>query len=305
MRPSLFYHSTHMNIISAITDLREQLKQHPKIAFVPTMGNLHAGHLHLVEIAKQHADCVVVSIFVNPLQFGKHEDLANYPRTLEADYEKLREVGATIVFTPSVAEIYPDFDGEDLHQSMMITPPPIANQLCGAVRAGHFSGVATVVMKLFNIVFYNTAQPNIAVFGKKDFQQLFIIRELVRQFNLPITLIGGETMREASGLAMSSRNGYLSPADKLEAPRLNKVLKLVVQAVQKEGRAITVEKMAAFEQQTSQYLTQLGWVVDYISIRSATTLMPATPQDEQFIVLGAARLSHTRLIDNVEFSLTP
>ncbi len=299
-----------MQIIQTIHALRNALKNQPSIAFVPTMGNLHAGHLHLVEIAKQHATCVVVSIFVNPLQFGKNEDLANYPRTLEADCEKLQEVGADFVFTPSITEIYPDFDGEDLQQTMMITPPPIANQLCGAVRAGHFSGVATVVMKLFNIVFYNTAQPNIAVFGKKDFQQLFIMRELVRQFNLPIKLIGGETMRETSGLALSSRNGYLSPADKLEAPRLNKVLKLVVQAVQKEGLAITSEKMAAFEQQTSQYLTQLGWVVDYISIRSAKTLLaPSTwitsSADNHFIVLGAARLSNTRLIDNVEFMLVP
>jgi len=294
-----------MLIIQTIAALRTELKNHLSIAFVPTMGNLHAGHLHLVEIAKQHADCVVVSIFVNPLQFGKHEDLANYPRTLEEDCDKLKKIGADIVFAPDVTEMYPDFDGEDLQQTMVITPPPIANQLCGAVRAGHFSGVATVVMKLFNIVFYNSAQPNIAVFGKKDFQQLFIIRELVRQFKLPIQLIGGETIREESGLAMSSRNGYLSPADKLEAPRLNKVLKLVVQAMQKEGRMITTEKMAEFEHQTCKYLTQLGWVVDYISIRSSTSLMPATSSDEQFIVLGAARLGTTRLIDNVEFSLMP
>jgi len=289
-----------MLIIQTIAALRTALNKHPSIAFVPTMGNLHAGHLYLVELAKQHADYVVVSIFVNPLQFGKHEDLANYPRTLEEDCSKLKQIGADIVFTPSIAEMYPDFDGEDLQQTMMITPPPIANHLCGAVRAGHFSGVATVVMKLFNIV-----QPHIAVFGKKDFQQLFIIRELVRQFNLPIKLIGGETMREESGLAMSSRNGYLSPADKLEAPRLNKVLKLVVQAMQKESRMITTEKMAEFEHQTCQYLTQLGWVVDYISIRSSTSLMPATSTDEQFIVLGAAKLGTTRLIDNVEFTLMP
>jgi pantoate--beta-alanine ligase len=286
-----------MQIIQSISALRTLLKTQQSVAFVPTMGNLHAGHLHLVEIAKQKASCVVVSIFVNPLQFGPHEDLANYPRTLEADCEKLQQLGADIVFTPSVTEMYPDFDGKHLNQTMTITPPPIADALCGAARLGHFAGVATVVMKLFNIV-----QPNCAIFGKKDFQQLFIIRELVRQFNMPITIIAGETMREASGLAMSSRNGYLSGADRSEAPRLNKVLKLVVDAVQKAGESISAEQFKTFEQQTADYLTQLGWVVDYISIRSASSLLPAKPADTALIVLGAAKLGSTRLIDNIEFT---
>ena len=196
-----------MQIIHTVTELTNALKSKTSVALVPTMGNLHAGHIHLVEIAKQHATCVVVSIFVNPLQFGANEDLANYPRTLQADCEKLDAAGADIVFAPNVEEMYPDFNAEmnDLGQSMIISAPSIARELCGASRPGHFDGVATVVMKLFNIV-----MPQIAVFGKKDFQQLFIIRELVRQFNLPIKIIAGDTVREPSGLAMSSRNGNQS-----------------------------------------------------------------------------------------------
>jgi pantoate--beta-alanine ligase len=286
-----------MQIIHSISALRSALNQ-KKIAFVPTMGNLHAGHCHLAEIAKQHAECVVVSIFVNPLQFGKNEDLANYPRTLSEDCDKLRQIGVDYVFAPTVQEMYPNFDGENLQQTMTITPPPIASQLCGASRPGHFAGVATVVMKLFNIV-----QPDIAVFGKKDYQQLFVIREMVRQFNLPIEIIGGETIREESGLAMSSRNGYLSAADKLEAPRLNKVLKLIIAAMQKEGKTITLEKMREFEQTSTDYLTQLGWQVDYISIRNANTLEIATSDDKNLVVLAAAKLGNTRLIDNLEFQL--
>lgn len=287
-----------MDIIHTITDLRQSLKRHQRIAFVPTMGNLHAGHCHLAKIAKQHAECVVVSIFVNPLQFGKNEDLVKYPRTFDEDCAKLKEIGVDYIFAPSVAEMYPNFDGEGLHQTMTITPPPIADELCGASRPGHFSGVATVVMKLFNIV-----QPNVAIFGKKDFQQLFVIRELVRQFNLPIEILGGETIREASGLAMSSRNGYLSAADKLEAPRLNKVLQLIIDGMRKEGGRISVEKMREFEQTSTDYLTQLGWQVDYISIRDANTLEIASTDDKAFVVLAAAKLGNTRLIDNMEFHI--
>lgn len=281
-----------MQIIHTISELRAALKQQASIAFVPTMGNLHAGHIKLVEVAKQHAECVVVSIFVNPLQFGKNEDLANYPRTLEADCDKLEQIGADFVFAPNVQEMYPDFDGNELNQSMTITPPPIANQLCGAVRPGHFAGVATVVMKLFNIV-----QPNVTVFGKKDYQQLFIIRELVRQFNLNIKIIGVDTMREADGLVMSSRNVYLTPMQRGEASRLNKALRLVAEAVQKGN-----QDYAAIEQQTTQFLTQLGWIVDYISIRSAITLLTPEATEIHFVVLGAAKQGTTRLIDNIEFN---
>jgi pantoate--beta-alanine ligase len=284
-----------MEIIASISELRRTLKNQGRIVFVPTMGNLHDGHIKLVEIAKQHAKCVVVSIFVNPLQFGPHEDLANYPRTLEADCRKLQTAGANIVFTPSVEEMYPDVisttDGLNLGQTMKVTPPSIANELCGASRPGHFDGVATVVAKLFNIV-----QPDIAVFGKKDFQQLFIIRELVKQFNLPIEIIAGDTVREASGLAMSSRNGYLSDAQKAQATQLYKMLESLVLRVRNGTAELSILADAA-----SLALKELGWDVDYVSFRSQTTLMPATSQDQQLVVLAAAKLGSTRLIDNIDF----
>jgi len=180
-----------------------------------------------------------------------------------------------------------------VEQTITVNPPPIANELCGAARPGHFAGVATVVLKLFNMV-----QPQVAVFGKKDFQQLFIIRELVKQLNLPIAIIGVDTKRDENGLALSSRNGYLSAAQRLEAPRLQRALQLVVEAAKKGG-----QDFAAIEAQTAQYLTQLGWIVDYVSIRSAQTLLPAENNERQLVVLAAARLGKTRLIDNLEFSL--
>ena len=293
-----------MQIILTVSELRKALKSQASIGFVPTMGNLHAGHIHLVELAKQHAQCVVVSIFVNPLQFGPNEDLANYPRTLEADCEKLKAAGCDIVFTPSVAEIYPDFDGNNLNQTMTIDPPPIASVLCGATRLKHFAGVATVVMKLFNIVFYNTVQPNVAVFGKKDFQQLFIIKEMVKQFNLPIEIIAGETVREANNLALSSRNSYLTDVQRTSASQLNSALQGIVNQV-KSGNKDFVQ----LEQQASALLTSQGWEVDYISIRSSTTLQPASQQDKNLIVLGAAKIINktngkTRLIDNIELCIT-
>lgn len=276
-----------MEIITTVAGLRRRLAKENAISFVPTMGNLHAGHLQLVEVAKQHGQCVVVSIFVNPLQFGANEDLASYPRTLDADCEKLQAAGVNVVFAPSEAEMYPT------KQTITVNPPPIANELCGAARPGHFAGVATVVLKLFNMV-----QPQVAVFGKKDFQQLFIIRELVKQLNLPIEIIGVNTRRDEDGLAMSSRNGYLSAAQRLEAPRLQRALQLVVEAAKKGG-----QDFAAIEAQTAQYLTQLGWIVDYVSIRSAHTLLPAENTERQLVVLAAAKLGKTRLIDNLEFSL--
>ncbi len=276
-----------MEITTTVAGLRQRLAKETAIAFVPTMGNLHAGHLQLVEVAKHHGRCVVVSIFVNPLQFGANEDLASYPRTLDADCEKLQAAGVNVVFAPSEAEMYP------VEQTITVNPPPIANELCGAARPGHFAGVATVVLKLFNMV-----QPQVAVFGKKDFQQLFIIRELVKQLNLPIAIIGVDTKRDENGLALSSRNGYLSAAQRLEAPRLQRALQLVVEAA-KKGE----QDFAAIEAQTAQYLTQLGWIVDYVSIRSAQTLLPAENTERQLVVLAAARLGKTRLIDNLEFSL--
>ena len=282
-----------MQVIKTIDELRSVLKNQSNIAFVPTMGNLHTGHIQLVEVAKQQAECVVVSIFVNPLQFGPTEDLASYPRTLEADCEKLKAAGASIVFTPSVEEMYADFDGNNLNQTMTITPPPIANELCGATRPGHFAGVATVVMKLFNMV-----QPSIAVFGQKDFQQLFIIKQMVKQFNLPINIIGVDTVREPSGLAMSSRNGYLSNEQRAVASLLNSALKGIVQSVKSGDK-----DYSQLEQNAKSILNSQSWLADYISIRSSLTLQPASSKDTDLIVLGAAKLGNTRLIDNITFNI--
>lgn len=276
-----------MQVVHTVAELRARLAGQPSVSFVPTMGNLHAGHLHLVELARRHGQCVVVSIFVNPLQFGANEDLANYPRTFAEDCAKLEAAGADVVFAPSEAEMYP------VPQTVLVQPLPTADELCGAARPGHFRGMATVVLKLLNMV-----QPQAAIFGNKDFQQLFIIRELVRQLNLPVDIIAGETVREADGLAMSSRNGYLNAAQRLEAPRLYRALQQMVQAVQ-DGR----RDFAALEAQATQYLTQLGWIVDYISLRSALTLAPAARDDEKLVVLGAARQGRTRLIDNIAFSV--
>lgn len=274
-----------MKTISSISELRKSIENKKNVALVPTMGNLHAGHLSLIELAKQHNETVVVSIFVNPLQFGEGEDLESYPRTFEADCEKLKALGVDLVFAPTVDEMYP------FKQSMQISLPEIANTLCGATRPGHFDGVATVVMKLFNIV-----QPKVAVFGKKDFQQLHIIKQLIQQFNLPIEILAGEIIRDNDGLALSSRNGFLNKMERSEAVRLNKCLQLAVQSAQKGSHSI-----AAIEQQTTDYLTQLGWNVDYIAIRSARTLgMPET-DDQKLVALGAAQFGKPRLIDNIEF----
>lgn len=285
-----------MQIIHTVAELRNVLRSKAGIALVPTMGNLHAGHIHLATLAKQHAQCVVVSIFVNPLQFGANEDLASYPRTLDADCEKLEAAGVDIVFAPNVQEMYPDFNAasNDLGQTMIISAPPIAKELCGASRPGHFDGVATVVMKLFNIV-----MPQVAVFGKKDFQQLFIIRELVRQFNLPIEIIAGDTVRELSGLAMSSRNGYLSQEQKTSAATLNACLKQIVDKIQ-QGNTDFIE----LEQAVAENLNRNGWLTDYISVRSARTLLPASKEDAALVVLVAAKIGNTRLIDNIEFTRT-
>lgn len=289
-----------LQIVKSSAELKGLLNQQKRVAFVPTMGNLHAGHLHLVDIAKQHADCVVVSIFVNPLQFGPGEDLDTYPRTLEADCKQLEAAGASIVFTPTVMEMYPGFDGESLNQTIFITPPPIATELCGASRPGHFEGVLTVVAKLFNLV-----QPDVAVFGKKDFQQLFLIRKLVNQFNFPLEVIAGDIVREAGGLAMSSRNSKLSLAEKTQATQLNLSLKEVILAVNAKQANLTAKDIAAIEEVTVQNLTDKGWQVDYISVRSATTLKPASSERGDLIVLGAATLNETRLIDNIEFCAKP
>ncbi|MDP2828214.1 MAG: pantoate--beta-alanine ligase [Sulfuricellaceae bacterium] len=276
-----------MEIIARIDVLREALKNRQGIAFVPTMGNLHEGHLDLVSAAKKQGQYVVVSIFINPLQFGAGEDLEKYPRTLEQDCRLLANAGADIVFTPSVETLFPTA------QQFHVDPPPVANELCGAARPGHFRGVATIVLKLFNIV-----QPETALFGKKDFQQLHIIRLMTAQLNLPVIIIPVETRRAEDGLALSSRNGYLSPTERAEAPRLYQNLEKICRQLSSGGKDLHLLESSAVMDLSSH-----GWKVDYISIRHADTLQPATPEDRQMVVLGAARLGATRLIDNLEICI--
>ncbi|CAN4267250.1 PanC Panthothenate synthetase [Methylophilaceae bacterium] len=284
-----------MQTLYSIAQLRRALEGQNSVALVPTMGNLHAGHLDLVKLAKQQATCVVVSIFVNPLQFGANEDLANYPRTLAADCEKLQAAGADIVFVPTVAEMYPDFDGQDLKQSITVQLPAVANDLCGASRPGHFAGVATVVLKLFNLV-----QPQVAVFGKKDYQQLFIIREMVKQLNLAITILAADTVREPSGLAMSSRNGYLSSAEKAQASQLRAELVSLSEQIKQQGRRAN---FSSLEQAAALNLQRQGWQIDYVAIRAASNLQAASADDTDVVVLAAAKLGTTRLIDNLSLKI--
>lgn len=274
-----------MRVISTITELRARLANEQAIAFVPTMGNLHEGHLNLMRLAREHGSCVVASIFVNPLQFGPSEDFDKYPRTLEADCAKLQGL-ADVVFAPTVNEMYPE------QQTVFVEPPPIANELCGASRPGHFRGMATVVLKLLNIV-----QPHVALFGKKDYQQLHIIRQMVAQMNLPIRIVGGETVRAADGLALSSRNQYLNEAQRSQATFLYQTLQGLRDAILQGGRS--------FEQLQSQAVLALsakGWVVDYVSIRNQSDLQPAYDLQRELVVLAAAKLGGVRLLDNMEIN---
>ena len=277
-----------MEIVSTIAALRARLGSERKIAFVPTMGNLHEGHLALMKLAHKHAPCVVVSIFVNRLQFGPTEDLAKYPRTLEEDCAKLKSCGVDVVFAPDENVLYP------VPQQVMVDLPPVANELCGKFRPGHFNGVATVVLKLFNIV-----QPQTAVFGKKDYQQLFIIREMVRELNLPIEIIAAETERDADGLALSSRNGYLSAAERLEATRLYHTLIYIKERIEAGER-----DFGGLQEKAEKTLDSHGWRVDYVAVRKSATFEPAQPGDKSLVVLGAAWLGKTRLIDNLEVCIT-
>lgn len=275
-----------MQVIHTVADLRARLAPERSIAFVPTMGNLHAGHVALVEQARQQGTCVVVSIFVNPLQFGPNEDLDKYPRTLEADCAMLQGL-ADVVFAPAVEEMYPQ------PQSFFIELPPIASELCGVQRPGHFRGMATVVLKLLNLV-----QPQVALFGKKDYQQLAIIRQMVSQFNLPVAIVGGETVRAADGLALSSRNQYLSEDERTEAAQLHLTLSEVSRSLAKGGRDFDVLEKAA-----AATLAKRGWDVEYVSIRSQHGLRKPEAAEERLVVLAAARLGATRLIDNLEVCL--
>ncbi|TSA21772.1 MAG: pantoate--beta-alanine ligase [Betaproteobacteria bacterium] len=277
-----------MHTLHTVAELRAAVQRLGAVAFVPTMGNLHAGHIALVHAARHRGLPIVASVFVNPLQFGPSEDLAAYPRSLDADTEQLLAAGCDLLFAPSVAEMYPEA------QTFSIIPP-LADTLCGASRPGHFAGVATVVLKLFNMV-----QPRLALFGKKDYQQLFILRGLVRQFNLPIEVIGIDTVRAEDGLALSSRNGYLSAPERAKAARLYQTLNTVAAAIVAGAR-----DHARLEREAETRLSEHGWQVDYIRICALATLTAAAPTDTALVVLGAARLGNTRLIDNLEVTSPP
>lgn len=263
------------------------LEAQHSIALVPTMGNLHEGHLALVNLAKEHANHVVVSIFVNPLQFGANEDFNQYPRTLKEDAHKLRAADVDVLFTPSNVELFPE------PQSFYVEPPAIANDLCGKFRPGHFQGVATIIAKLFNIV-----QPHVAVFGKKDYQQLHIIRRLVAQFNFAIDIAAAETIRTAEGLALSSRNLFLSETERTQASALYRILSETKLSLL-EG----AQDFAHLETVAGDRLTELGWRVDYISLRNTSDLSPASSADKRVVIMAAGWLGRTRLIDNVEVDL--
>lgn len=277
-----------MQIIHTIKELREWRKTAGRVAFVPTMGNLHEGHLSLVREAKKRADKVVVSIFVNRLQFGQGEDFDKYPRTLEQDAQKLLAEGVAVVFAPDEKELYPNVE-----QQYNVEPPYLQNELCGKFRPGHFRGVATVVSKLFNIV-----EADVACFGKKDYQQLAIIQGFVQDLNFNIEIVPVDTGRADDGLALSSRNQYLSESERAEAPRLYRQLQHIAAALQAGNLAYL-----DLENQAKQHLTENGWIVDYIEIRHAHTLQVAHVGDKELVVLAAARLGSTRLIDNIEVNI--
>ena len=279
-----------MKVVHTIEELRDQLRGQLNVSFVPTMGNLHSGHLALMKLARQHGDPVVASIFVNRLQFGPNEDFHRYPRTLEADIEKLeRERNVYVLFAPDEREMYPE------PQSYRIqTPPALGDILEGEFRPGFFNGVSTVVMKLFSCV-----QPRVAVFGKKDYQQLMVVRAMCRQFQLPVNVLAHETVRDESGLALSSRNAYLTLEERNEAPRLYAQLNVLAQRV-REGEV----DIARLEAAACAELEQHGWEVDYFSVRRQRDLLPPAREEvvagEPLVVLAAAKLGATRLIDNLE-----
>ncbi|KVE23702.1 pantoate--beta-alanine ligase [Burkholderia singularis] len=278
-----------MKVISSIQELRDQLRGQNRTAFVPTMGNLHEGHLSLMRLARQHGDPVVASIFVNRLQFGPNEDFDKYPRTLQDDIEKLQKENVYVLFAPTERDMYPE------PQEYRVQPPhDLGDILEGEFRPGFFTGVCTVVTKLMACV-----QPRVAVFGKKDYQQLMIVRRMCQQLALPVEIIAAETVRDADGLALSSRNRYLSPAERAQAPELQKTLARVREAVLGGTR-----DLAALERDAHDTLAARGWQPDYVSIRRRANLVAPTDAEidacEPLVVLAAAKLGATRLIDNLE-----
>jgi pantoate--beta-alanine ligase len=278
-----------MKLIHTITELRAHLANFKRPAFVPTMGNLHEGHIALVKQAKPLGDVTVVSIFVNRLQFLPHEDFGTYPRTLEADCQKLEAAGCDVVFAPSEQELYPEPQGYKV-----LPPAELADILEGHFRPGFFTGVCTVVLKLFNLV-----QPRYALFGAKDYQQQMVIRRMVAQLALPIEIVTGATLRAESGLALSSRNGYLSTSERAEAVQLSRTLKGMIVALQNGEH-----NLAAIEQHAMHTLAHRGWKPDYMTVRRRHDLQPPQAEDlthaDRLVVLGAAKLGTTRLIDNIE-----
>jgi pantoate--beta-alanine ligase len=288
-----------MKIVTDIQELRDQLRGQNRASFVPTMGNLHEGHLSLMRIARQHGDPVIASIFVNRLQFGPNEDFDKYPRTLEADADKLEKEGVYVLFAPTESVLYPE------PQEYRVDPPKqLGDILEGEFRPGFFKGVCTVVLKLFSCV-----QPKVAVFGKKDYQQLMIVRQMAHQFALPVEIVAGETIRAADGLALSSRNIYLSDSERAEAPQLQlalqnlrlKVLELVHQSGQQSALD---QELRALEKNCLDALRKRGWQPDYIAVRKRSDLREPSLSDLQqkreLVILAAAKLGKTRLIDNLE-----
>jgi pantoate--beta-alanine ligase len=282
---------TYDNSAQLQAALRKYRQAGQSIAFVPTMGNLHQGHLDLVRKARTLCDIVVVSIFVNPLQFGPNEDLDGYPRTMAADKEKLFAEGTDALYAPGVEDIYP----EGMAAQTVVSVPDLGDTLCGSSRPGHFDGVTTVVSKLFNIV-----QPNVAVFGEKDFQQLSIVRKMVGDLCMPIEIIGVATTRDEDGLAKSSRNGYLTPEQREIAPLLHQTLNTCREAI-----ACGFDNFLQLESHARMKLLQAGFEPDYFAVRDARTLRAVTEDTEEIAILAAARLGNTRLIDNVRLSLNP
>ena len=276
-----------MELIHTVAELRNYLKGVPNNVLVPTMGNVHEGHLRLVEEASPRGACTVVSIFVNRLQFGPKDEFDRYPRTLQEDCEKLQSIGCDVVFAPDEAELYPE------PQTYTVQPSGIEDILEGAVRPGHFRGVATVVLKLFNMV-----QPRAAVFGKKDYQQCLVLQTMARQLALPVEIILAETVRAADGLALSSRNQYLTPTERAEAPRLARVLREVADAVRTGTHAYTT-----LEAEATTELERHGWRPDYITVRRRTDLQMPHLDDSELVILGAARLGTPRLLDNLEITI--
>ena len=279
-----------MKIISDIQELRSQLRGQNRASFVPTMGNLHEGHLSLMRLARQYGDPVVASIFVNRLQFGPGEDFDSYPRTMDADIAKLEKEGVYVLFAPHEKDLYPE------PQEYRINPPQqLGDILEGEFRPGFFIGVCTVVMKLFSCV-----QPSVSIFGKKDYQQLMIIRQMVQQFALPMQIIPAETIRADDGLALSSRNSYLSQNERAEAPQLRMTLEVLRQEILSLGPS-DPKQLLALEKKAKEVLIARGWKPDYIAIRQQKDLLiPSAIDSTPLVILAAAKLGKTRLIDNLE-----